>query len=81
MPKITEAIKVSLSPEELKLVWDALSQFSDNRGTDELGEELELPVLDALVERFESHFIVEKNHRKVWGDSKGVSDMHRTIEA
>ena len=52
--------QINLSKEEVTLVWEALSQFSENRGTDELGEQLELPVLDALVERFDALFVPQE---------------------
>ena len=47
---------MNLTLEELHIIWEAVSQFSENRGTDELGEQLELPAVDALVEKLDAHF-------------------------
>lgn len=47
---------MDLTKEELHIIWEAVSQFSENRGTDELGEQLELPAVDALVEKLDAHF-------------------------
>lgn len=47
---------MKLTNEELHIIWEAVSQFSENRGTDELGEQLELPAVDVLLEKLDAHF-------------------------
>ena len=47
---------MNLTQEEIQIIWEAVSQFSENRGADKLGEPLELPAVDALLERLDAHF-------------------------
>lgn len=46
----------NLNNDQVHIIWEALSQYSENQLTDPTtGEEIENPILDDLVERLDNH--------------------------
>ena len=46
----------NLDNDQIHIIWEALSQYSENQPTDpKTGEEIENLILDDLVEKLDSH--------------------------